>query len=67
LSEAGGPPITSQLKFQSGNRGLRVERILRHRGNDMLECSGVVGQIVGRDRHARSGQICRPCERLTIG
>lgn len=50
-----GPPITSQLEFQSGNLGLGGQCILRHTRNDALQCSGIIGQIVGRDRHVRSG------------
>jgi hypothetical protein len=38
-----GPPITGQLEFQSGDLGLGSQPILRHCGNDALQCSGVVG------------------------
>ena len=47
-----GPPISRQLEFQPGDLGLGGERILRHRGDDALQRRRVVGQIVGRDRHA---------------
>lgn len=40
---------------QPGNLRLSRQRILRHRSDDTLQCSGVVGQIVGRDWHPRSG------------
>ena len=59
-----GPPITRQLEFQPGDLGLRGQRILRHRGDDALQRSEVVGQIVGRDRHARSGSDLQPFGRL---
>jgi hypothetical protein len=57
------PPITGQLKFQPGDLGLHGQRILRHRGDDALQCSGVVGQIVGRDRYTPSGSDPQPLER----
>jgi hypothetical protein len=50
-----GPPVTRQLEFQPGDLGLGSERVLRHRGNEALQGSEVIGQIVGRDRHARNG------------
>jgi len=50
-----GPPVTRQLELQPRDLGLSGRRIQRHRGDDALQRSEVVGQIVGRDRHARSG------------
>jgi hypothetical protein len=32
-------------------------RPVQHRSNDAFQRSGVVGQTVGRDRHARSGSV----------
>jgi len=53
-----GPSISRQLEFQPGDLGLGDERILRHRGDDPLQRSQVVGEIVGGDRHGR--QWIRP-------
>ena len=50
-----GPPVTRQLELQPCDLGLSGGRIQRHRGDDALQRSEVVRQIVGRDRHARSG------------
>ena len=55
-----GPSVTRQLEFQPGDLGLGGQRILRHRGDDALQRSEVVGQIVGRDRHAGSGSDLQP-------
>jgi len=55
-----GPSISRQLEFQLGDLGLGDERILRHRGDDALQRSEVVGQIVGGDRHADSGSDLPP-------
>jgi hypothetical protein len=55
-----GPSISRQLEFQLGDLGLGDERILRHRGDDALQRSEVVGQIVGGDRHAVSGSDLPP-------
>src|SRR6266851_8845810 len=49
------PPIPCQLESQPGDLGLGGQRILRHSSDDALQRSGVVGQAVGRDLHARSG------------
>jgi hypothetical protein len=38
-----GPPVTRQLELQPGNLGFGGQRILRHTGNDALQCNGVVG------------------------
>jgi hypothetical protein len=56
------PPVTGQLEFQPGDLGLGGQRILRHPGDDALQCRGVVGQIVGRDWHARSGSDPQPLD-----
>jgi hypothetical protein len=55
-----GPSISRQLEFQPGDLGLRGQRILRHRGDDALQRSEVVGQIVGGDRHAGGGSDLQP-------
>ena len=55
-----GPSITRQLEFQPGDQGLGGQRMLRHRGDDAAQRCGVVGQGVGRDRHARSGSDPQP-------
>jgi hypothetical protein len=45
-----GPPVTRQLELQPGDLGLGGRRIERHRGNDALQLSQVVGQMVLRRR-----------------
>ena len=55
-----GAPISRQLEFQPGDLGLRGQRILCHRGDDALQRSEVVGQIVDCDRHAGSGSDLQP-------
>jgi hypothetical protein len=47
-----GPPVARQLEFQFGDLGLRRRRVARHVGDDALQRGNVVGQAVGRDRHA---------------
>jgi hypothetical protein len=44
--------VVDQVFVAQGDLGLGGERILRHRGDDALQRRRVVGQIVGRDRHA---------------
>jgi hypothetical protein len=57
-----GPPVARQLELQFGDLGLRRHRVARHLGNDALQRSDVVGQALGRDRHAgdwiRSATAC---------
>jgi len=55
-----GPPVTRQLEFQPGDLGLGRERILRHRSDEALQRSEVIGQIVGGDRHTPSGADRQP-------
>jgi hypothetical protein len=47
-----GPPVARQLEFQFGDLGLRRRRVARHLGDDPLQRGNVVGQALGRDRHA---------------
>ena len=47
-----GPPVARQLELQLGDLGLRRHRVARHLGDDPLQRGDVVGQALGRDRHA---------------
>ena len=50
-----GPPVARQLELQLGDLRLCRHRIARHLGDDALQRGDVVGQALGRDRHAASG------------
>jgi hypothetical protein len=47
-----GAPVARQLEFQYGDLGFRRYRVARHVSDDALQRSNVVGQALGRDRHA---------------
>jgi hypothetical protein len=46
-----GTTVTGELEAQLGDLGLGGDRIVRHRRNDPLQRFGVVGKLIGRDRH----------------
>src|SRR5205085_11716202 len=46
------PAIASELEAQLGDLGLSRDRILRHRGDDLLQRLRVVRQLIGRERHS---------------
>jgi hypothetical protein len=46
-----GAPVSCQLEAQLGDLGLSRDRILRHRGDDLLQGLRVIGKLSGRDPH----------------
>jgi len=44
--------VAGQLERQFGDLGLGIDRILRHRRDDLLQRLRVIGKLIDRDRHA---------------
>jgi hypothetical protein len=53
-----GPPVARQLELQLGDQDLSGGCILRHCRNNALQRRGIIGQGVGRDRHASKSNRC---------